>query len=70
MSWSDPIVEEVRKAREAYAARFNYDLHAIFRDLQVQEQRSGRPVIASNQTVIPIPTTPDTLNTTPVEQRR
>ena len=29
----DPIVEEVRKAREAYAAQFDYDLEAIFRDL-------------------------------------
>ena len=42
MSWSDPIVDEVRRARDAYAARFNYDLRAIFRDLQEQEKRSGR----------------------------
>lgn len=28
--WTDPIVEEVRKAREAHTARFNYDLRAIF----------------------------------------
>ena len=28
MSWSDPIVDEVRRARDAYAARFNYDLRA------------------------------------------
>jgi hypothetical protein len=30
----DPIVEEVRRVREAYAARFNYDLEAIFQDLK------------------------------------
>lgn len=30
----DPIVEEVRQAREAYAARFNYNLAAMFADLQ------------------------------------
>ncbi len=39
MSWSDPIVDEVRKARDAYAARFNYDLRAIYRDLKEQEEQ-------------------------------
>ena len=41
MIWKDPIVEEVRKSRDAYAKRFNYDLDAIYRDLQ-KERRSGR----------------------------
>ena len=38
---NDPIVEEVRKAREAYAAKFNYDLEAIVADLKRQERESG-----------------------------
>jgi hypothetical protein len=46
MTWSDPIVEEVRRARDAYAARFNYDLRAIYRDLKEQEKRSGRKVVS------------------------
>ncbi len=46
MTWSDPIVDEVRQARDAYAARFNYDLRAIFRDLKEQEKRSGRKVVS------------------------
>jgi len=46
MTWSDPIVDEVRRARDAYAARFNYDLKAIFRDLKEQEKRSGRQIIS------------------------
>jgi hypothetical protein len=46
MTWSDPIVEEVRKARQAYAARFNYDLRAIYQDLKKQEKRSGRKVVS------------------------
>ena len=46
MTWSDPIVDEVRQARDAYAARFNYDLRAIYRDLKEQEKRSGRKVIS------------------------
>jgi hypothetical protein len=46
MSWSDPIVEEVRRARETYAARFNYDLRAIFHDLKEQEKRNGRKFVS------------------------
>ena len=46
MTWSDPIVEEVRRARDAYAARFNYDLQAIFRDLKDREKRSGRKLVS------------------------
>ena len=46
MTWSDPIVDEVRRARDEYAARFNYDLRAIYRDLKEQEIRSGRRVVS------------------------
>jgi hypothetical protein len=45
MPWEDPIVEEVRKARDAYAKRFNYDLDAIYRDLKEKERQSGRVVV-------------------------
>ena len=41
MLWQDPIVEEVRAIREAYAARFEYDLQAIYRDLKAQERQHG-----------------------------
>lgn len=46
MTWSDPIVDEVRRARDAYAARFNYDLRAIFRDLKEKERRGGRTLVS------------------------
>ncbi len=46
MTWSDPIVDEVRRVRDAYAARFNYDLRAIYRDLKEKEKRSGRKVVS------------------------
>ncbi|MCI0642051.1 MAG: hypothetical protein L0Y72_09715 [Gemmataceae bacterium] len=46
MTWSDPIVDEVRRARDEYAARFNYDLRAIFHDLKEQEKRSGRKLVS------------------------
>ncbi len=38
---NDPIVDEVRRVRDAHAARFNYDLDAIFRDIKEQEKNSG-----------------------------
>ena len=38
---NDPIVDEVRKVRDAHAARFHYDLDAIFRDIKEQENKSG-----------------------------
>jgi len=44
--WEDPIVEEVRKVREAHAARFNDDLRAIYRDLKEQERKSGRVFVS------------------------
>ena len=42
----DPIVEEVRKARDEYAKRFNYDLDAICRDLREKQRRGKRSVIS------------------------
>jgi hypothetical protein len=35
--WSDPIVDEVRRVREAYAAQFNFDLDEIYQDLKRRE---------------------------------
>lgn len=40
--WEDPIVAEVRRVRMEHAAKFNNDLLAIYRDLKIQEQKSGR----------------------------
>ncbi len=41
----DEIVEEVRKARQEQAERWNYDLKAIFRDAKKRQAASGRKVI-------------------------
>jgi len=42
----DPIVEEVRRARQKHAARFHYDLQAIFKDLKEKEKASGRRLVS------------------------
>jgi hypothetical protein len=39
---SDEVVTAVRRIREAYAARFQYDLDAIYRHLKQREKESGR----------------------------
>ena len=38
--WTDPIVEEIRRIREAHAAKFNYDIDAIYNDIKEQERRA------------------------------
>ena len=38
---TDPIVDEVRRARDAHAAGFNYDLDAIFQDIKKREAECG-----------------------------
>ena len=38
----DPIVEDVRKARDEHAKKFRYDLEAIFQDLKAREKESGK----------------------------
>ncbi len=41
----DEIVEEIHRIREEYSRSFNYDLKAIFADLQKQQAESGREVV-------------------------
>lgn len=43
MKWKDEIVEEVRAAREAYAARFDYDLARMFEDVKKKEEQNPGP---------------------------
>ena len=42
----DEIVDEVRAAREQYAARFNFDLEAICRDLREKQKAGTRRVVS------------------------
>jgi hypothetical protein len=41
----DPIVSEVRRVRDEHAAKFNYDLDAIYQDLKEHERKSGRKYV-------------------------
>ena len=61
---NDPIVDEVRRVRDEYAARFDYDLDAIFRDIKEQEKKSGRKFVSypPQRLVPPNLLTPSKLN--------
>jgi len=41
----DPIVEEVRKARQDHAAEFDHDLAAICKDLKRIERECGHRLV-------------------------
>jgi hypothetical protein len=43
--WEDPVVEEVRKARQEHAARFDFDLERIYLDLKAKERLSGHKYV-------------------------
>lgn len=60
----DPIVEEVRQARQAYAARFNYDLAAMIDDLQRRTEEARR----AGREVVSLPPRPAKLQQQPAEQ--
>ena len=42
---TDPIIAELRAIRQAYAARFDYDVEAIFRDIRARQEASGRDYV-------------------------
>ena len=44
-TWHDPIVAEVRQAREALFAEANYDIHEFCRRLSARQATSGHSVV-------------------------
>lgn len=43
--WKDEVLDEIHKIREEHAKSFNYDLHAICKDLRKKQAVSDRKVI-------------------------
>lgn len=52
--WEDPIVAEVRRVREELAARFNYDVKAIFADIRARQAALGDRLVTRNSKPEPI----------------
>ena len=42
----DPIINEIRKYRDEYAAKFNYDMDAICKDIRKRQATSGHEVVS------------------------
>jgi hypothetical protein len=42
----DDVIEEVRRAREAIAAKFNFDIKAMIEDARKRQKDSGRRVVS------------------------
>ena len=42
---TDPIIAEVRAARDKHAAKFGYDLKKIFGDIKERQKASGRQYV-------------------------
>jgi hypothetical protein len=43
--WEDPIVAEVDRAREMLAAKFNFDVEAIFADIRKRQAALGERLV-------------------------
>ena len=44
--YTDPIIEEIRKFRDEYAARFNYDVKAMLADIRCRQKESERKTVS------------------------
>ena len=42
---ADPVIAELRAVRDRHAARFDYDLAAIFRDIRAMQETSSREYV-------------------------
>ncbi len=51
--WVDPIVSEVRAAREALLAEAGYDLHKLCEMLRTRQSAAGRRVVRREPRRIP-----------------
>ena len=41
----DLVLKEIWKAKDKLAAKYNYDVDAMFRDLQARQKTSGRKYV-------------------------
>jgi len=44
--YTDPVIDEIRKHRDEFAAKFNYDVKAMVDDIRHRQKASGRPTVS------------------------
>lgn len=54
-AWRDPIVAEVRRAREELFAAAGHDLHQLCDELRQRQEKSGHPLIRAARSPQPEP---------------
>ena len=66
--FDDPILQELWALRETEAAKFNFDVDAIFDDFERRERESGREFVTFPPNRI-VPTFPTNIATIPEAPR-
>jgi hypothetical protein len=51
--WEDPIVAEVHRAREKLAAQYNFDVEAMFADMQKRQVALGARLVRQTKQTEP-----------------
>ena len=51
--WEDPIVAEVHRTREKLAAEYNFDVKAIFADIQKRQSSLGARLVQQKKRAEP-----------------
>lgn len=51
--WEDPIVSDVRRAREELSAQFDFDVTAIFADIRVRQAALGPRLVSQRKRTEP-----------------
>ncbi|HTU91680.1 MAG TPA: hypothetical protein VMF69_16470 [Gemmataceae bacterium] len=49
--WEDPIVADVQRIREELAARFNFDVKAIFADIRQRQALLGERLVSRKERI-------------------
>lgn len=57
----DPILAELHKYREEWAAQFNYDIHAMVAELRRQQEEEGRVIVNFSDPKKTVALTKDTM---------
>lgn len=67
--WEDPIVSDVRRVREELAARFDFDVKAIFADIRQRQTLLGERLVSRKERAEPAgargrkpPSTPEAIS--------
>jgi len=65
--WEDPIVAEVHRIREQLAAKFGFDVKAIFADMRTRQAALGDRLVKQKNRAKPTTDTDSACHSSPME---